>query len=817
MIQNYLKVKQSVPSDHSLISHTIEDRVEIIQLNTRIRYNDKKIDGPTFQATVAAKLRTAPTLQQSNDNKLHHRAEQLTNAISEACVQVLPKSRKRKPTFPPWWNEQVNLSRQEVARTKRLILRSGLVEDRNLFKAARNRHVSNIRKAKKDNWVKFVQDQAPRTKPWGKLTKWLINGKRETTTPSVLRKRDGEYTGGIPDTVAFLLNELIPNSPDDQIPTATTGIPDGGRSMGIDLDELKQIVWRQKNRAPGEDGITAKIIKAAWPVIGTKMLRILNGCLARRIFPNCWKSAVVVVILKNKSKDPLLPKSYRPVSLLSVLGKIYEEVICNLLEANIGHNLSPNQHGFRPAKSTTTALNELQNWLYNTDGKYIIGSFLDISGAFDNVRWPQLASDMQAIGCDQALTETAIGYLTNRTATYTIGSVSKTIQLTRGCPQGSKFGPRLWNITMDPLLKSINRPDAHIIAYADDIALLVTGNTRKTVLSVTEELLEVVSRWAQDRGLSFSEEKSVMVPLKGGLVPGFTAKMGTGRIKSVTETKYLGLHLGQDFSFDGHAIKLTDSSTDMFSRLRQIRKSKWGTSSDLAMLLYKTVYLPRVTYGAITWYPRLKAKNRIKKKLVSAQRRTLLAATGAYKTVSTMALQAVAGAPPINLQIQIKIDMENGMSKSEAVDKCIRDWQNSWEAENAKGRWTFSFIPDIAERMATPISFGHYICQLITGHGDINHKLHGFNLVESLTCDCGHPEETAKHILEECPLASLHRTKLKETMARLGYPWPCNNNSFIKHRSSWTALQTFATEYFTEKEVRRAEEGIQHLHQQRQQ
>lgn len=310
-----------------------------------------------------------------------------------------------------------------------------------------------------------------------------------------------------------------------------------------------------------------------WPTKKGHLLGLINGCLKERIFPECWKTAQVVVLLKGKNKDPIMPKSYRPVSYLPVLGKIYEEVICNLLEANIGPRLSPNQHGFRPLKSTTTALNEVQDWIQESD-KYVLVSFLDISGAFDNERWPKLTEDMETLECDPVITKLAINYLSNRTATHSVGSVTRTIKLTRGCPQGSKFGPRLWVITMDPLLKAMNIDGTRIVAYADDIALLVTGNTRKTIISKTEEALEKISTWAADRGLTFSKEKSVMVPLKRGLMPGFTARFGDHKIKSVSSTMYLGLRVSMDFSFMEHAMSLMDSSSDMFSRQKGVRRSK---------------------------------------------------------------------------------------------------------------------------------------------------------------------------------------------------------------------------------------------------
>jgi len=77
-------------------------------------------------------------------------------------------------------------------------------------------------------------------------------------------------------------------------------------------------------------------------------------------FPDPWKNACIVILLKHKDKDPLIPKSNRPASLLPVLEKILEEVICVKLESEIGTKLSTDQHGFRPSKSTSSALTEVK-------------------------------------------------------------------------------------------------------------------------------------------------------------------------------------------------------------------------------------------------------------------------------------------------------------------------------------------------------------------------------------------------------------------------------------------------------------------------
>lgn len=440
-------------------------------------------------------------------------------------------------------------------------------------------------------------------------------------------------------------------------------------------------------------------------------------------------------------------------------------------------------------------------------GKHVIGSFLDISGAFDNVRWATLIDDMKTLRCSTSTTAMALSYLSNRSATYRLGGTEKTVNLTRGCPQGSKFGPRLWVMTMDPLLKEAFPPDTKLVAYADDIALLAAGNTRNEVIGKTEKALTTITEWANRRGLRFSKEKSVMIPLKGGLVPGFTAAFDGGRIRSVSGTKYLGLQIGENFTFKEHASRLLESSSDVFSRLKSIRKSKWGVSSALALIIYRAVYIPRISYGANLWYPTMDSKEHIRK-MESAQRRVLLGVTGAYRTVSTRALQVLAGTLPIHLQIEHNIRIHNGMDRKESETIGIEQWQDIWN-NTTKGRWTFSFLPDIRLRLYTPIPFDHYIAQMVTGHGDFNSKLNGFKLVDSPQCRCGYADDTAEHVLWSCTKADIPRLKLKESLLKAGIRWPCEPKDFATSRAAWTALGRFSKEVLMNREKEKQEKELQ--------
>lgn len=180
-----------------------------------------------------------------------------------------------------------------------------------------------------------------------------------------------------------------------------------------------------------------------------------------------------------------------------------------------------------------------------------IVAFLDISGAFNNVKWSVLIKDMDNQGASRDTSEIIKSYLEDRTVTYQVSSVSKSITLNKGCPHDSKVGSRLWNISAELALRRVAESEhVSIIDHADDFALLIVGNTRKDVITKIETELTKLDAWVTDRGLTFLKDKSMMLTLKGGLVLHFIPKFGTGKIKAVNTVRYLGVMIETDREYD---------------------------------------------------------------------------------------------------------------------------------------------------------------------------------------------------------------------------------------------------------------------------
>lgn len=104
------------------------------------------------------------------------------------------------------------------------------------------------------------------------------------------------------------------------------------------------------------------------------------------IFPTIWKIGDVKVFLKSEDKPKDEIKSYRPITLLPVCGKLAEKLINRRLTTFLDAHecLDPNQFGFRRDRSTVGALAKMVQDVLDVGDKYAVGIFADISGAFDN-------------------------------------------------------------------------------------------------------------------------------------------------------------------------------------------------------------------------------------------------------------------------------------------------------------------------------------------------------------------------------------------------------------------------------------------------
>ena len=96
-------------------------------------------------------------------------------------------------------------------------------------------------------------------------------------------------------------------------------------------DEVQEAMRSLKvNKAPGPNGIPNRALKHLPQRAVSLLVQIFNAVLLTHHFPPMWKHTRVISILKP-GKDPALPSSYRPVSLMDTIGKLFKILLTRIL------------------------------------------------------------------------------------------------------------------------------------------------------------------------------------------------------------------------------------------------------------------------------------------------------------------------------------------------------------------------------------------------------------------------------------------------------------------------------------------------------
>lgn len=180
----------------------------------------------------------------------------------------------------------------------------------------------------------------------------------------------------------------------------------------------------------------------------------------------------------------------------------------------------------------------------------------------------------------------------------------------------------------------------------------------------------------------------------------------------------------------------------------------------------------------------------------------MLGLTSAYRTTSIDALYVLAGVMPLDLEMRWMVAKKEAKLPPQhmitpTLNKIRNDLLDTWKirwTNSSKGRWTYGCFPCVRTRLNTPITMGHEVAQLITGHGNFRKKLTGFQLQESPQCTCDMEEEDVDHVLCRCRLHNAHRVYLELAAHRSGLAWPCSMSELMSSRGLYTALHTICKE-----------------------
>ncbi|CAL1394078.1 unnamed protein product [Linum trigynum] len=152
-----------------------------------------------------------------------------------------------------------------------------------------------------------------------------------------------------------------------------------------------------KRKAPGPDGFTVLFFRRYWHVIGEEVWMAILKILETRVLPEGLNHTLIALI--PKTKKPVSPKEFRPISLCNVLYKIISKVLANRLKTVLYRIISPEQSAFVPGRFITDNVMEAFECFHTMkkSKKRKHGFFaakINMAKAYDRVEWKFLEGVM---------------------------------------------------------------------------------------------------------------------------------------------------------------------------------------------------------------------------------------------------------------------------------------------------------------------------------------------------------------------------------------------------------------------------------------
>lgn len=354
-------------------------------------------------------------------------------------------------------------------------------------------------------------------------------------------------------------------------------------------------------KGPGPDGFPSIFLKSC-PGLCEPLYLLYNQCLSTGRYPRLWKVAQVVPIFKSGDKSDI--SNYRPISLLSHFGKLFESLILEQLFFIVKRSIDMNQHGFFQKRSVITNLVPFVQAISMDmeQGVETCTVYTDFSKAFDKVHHPTLFVKLQNFGVHGALLEVLKSYLSDRSQYVAVNGIkSKTTAVTSGVPQGSHLGPLLFSI----FLYDIGQCFLHSTysLYADDLKISKIIKSPADYIDLQNELSIFMNYCSLNRLFVNLDKCNCILfsrkPLH--LQSKCDLYLHNTKLKFLDFVKDLGVTLDSGFLFDKHLEIIVQRALKNLGFIS--RATKGFNNMKSLITLYNSLVRPILEYATVVWNP----------------------------------------------------------------------------------------------------------------------------------------------------------------------------------------------------------------------
>ena len=247
--------------------------------------------------------------------------------------------------------------------------------------------------------------------------------------------------------------------------------------------------------APGVDGMSIRELK--------EQVRKNWGTLERKLQAGEYQPAAVRAVEIPKANG-----GKRTLGIPTVLDRLIQQAIHQILSPIFEEGFSEHSYGFRPGRSAHDAVRAAQEYV-KAGKRWMVD--IDLKAFFDQVDHDKL---MHFVG--QRVRDKAVLKLIGKYLRAPMQRAERKEARSKGTPQGGPLSPLLANIYLDPLDKELEKRALSFVRYADDIAIYASSQRS------AERIKESVIRWlSKELKLEVNRAKSGAGPTEQSGLLGF--------------------------------------------------------------------------------------------------------------------------------------------------------------------------------------------------------------------------------------------------------------------------------------------------------
>ena len=625
-------------TDHILIRSKIQlvpRKMHHSKTESLPRINASRVSCPITTQRLRETLKTSLEKGRGDVTTASAKWKQVRTALYQSGLEALwKKERRNEDWFEANWEEMEPVV--EAKRAARLAHENKPCQaTRDALRAARSKCQESARRCANDYWLKLSQ-RIQADADYGNTGGMYAGIKQATgpiTTKSVpLKTKSGENITDKKKQMERWVEHYFElysteNVVADAVLDAICQLP-----VMQELDEKpteeelrKAIDCLSTGKAPGEDGIPGEVIKAGKEELIEDLHELLCLCWKEGSVPQDMRDAKIVTLYKNKG-DRSDCNSYRGISLLSIVCKVFARVILARLKVLAARVYPESQCGFRAGRSTIDmifSVRQLQEKCQEQNEPLFL-AFIDLTKAFDLVSRSGLFQLLKKIGCPPKLHSIIQSFHTDMRSTVSYnGARSEPFPISSGVKQGCVLAPtlfgiffsmlqthafsgnedgvylhtrsngRLFNLARLRAKTKVRHATIREALFADDAALVTHSE---------EALQRLIDRFAHacvEFGLTISIKKTEVMGQGTDSPP--SIHIGSHKLNAVDRFQYLGSTISSNLSLEPEINSRIAKASAVMSKLHKRVWSNNNLTVNTKMRVYRACVLSTLLHSSETW------------------------------------------------------------------------------------------------------------------------------------------------------------------------------------------------------------------------